>query len=55
MSRKEWFDFKAPTPFDGRSFGKTCINKTAGTKISTDRIKGRVVNVSLADLKTNSD
>jgi len=51
MARKDWFDLKAPTPFDGQSFGKTLINRTAGTKISTDRIKGRVVDVSLADIK----
>ena len=51
MSRKEWYDFKAPAPFDSKPFGKTLINKTIGTKISTDLIKGRVVEVSLADLK----
>jgi len=55
MSRKDWFDFKAPAPFDSREFGKTCITKTTGTRISTEIIKGRVVEVSLADLKNNSD
>lgn len=55
MSRKDWFDFKAPAPFDSRAFGKTCITKTAGTRIATEQIKGRVVEVSLADLKNNSD
>ena len=51
MSRKEWFDFKAPAPFDSKPFGKTLINKSTGTKICTELIKGRVVEVSLADLK----
>ena len=55
MSRKDWFDFKAPAPFDSKSFGKTCITKTTGTRIATELIKGRVVEVSLADLKSNSD
>jgi hypothetical protein len=55
MSRKDWFDFKAPAPFDSRSFGKTCITKTTGTRIATELIKGRVCEVSLADLKNNSD
>ena len=31
MSRKEWYDFKAPYPFDAANFGKTCINRTTGT------------------------
>ena len=55
MSRKDWFDFKAPAPFDSKSFGKTCITKTTGTRIATELIKGRVVEASLADLRTNAD
>ena len=55
MSRKDWFDFKAPAPFDSKSFGKTCITKTTGTRIASELIKGRVVEFSLADLKNNSD
>ena len=55
MTRKDWFDFKAPAPFDSKPFGKTCITKTTGTRIATELIKGRVVEVSLADLKNNSD
>ena len=54
MSRKDWFDFKAPVPFDSKSFGKTCITKTTGTRIASELIKGRVVGVSLANLKNNS-
>jgi len=55
LSRKEWYDFKAPVPFSARSFGKTCVTKTIGTKISTEQIKGRVVESTLADLKDNSE
>ena len=56
MAKKEWYDFKAPQPFESsRSFGKTCVTKTQGTRISTEVIKGRVVETTLADLKTQAD
>lgn len=56
MAKKEWYDFKAPQPFESsRSFGKTCVTKTIGTRISTEVIKGRVVETTLSDLKTQSD
>jgi small subunit ribosomal protein S3Ae len=55
MARKDWFDFKAPALFDSKPFGKTLITKTTGTRIATEMIKGRIVEVSLADLKNNSD
>jgi len=51
LSRKEWYDFKAPVPFSTKSFGKTLVTKTTGTKISSDSLKGRVVETCLADLK----
>jgi len=31
LSRKEWYDFKAPTPFSPKSFGKTLVTRTTGT------------------------
>jgi len=31
LTRKEWFDFKAPNPFSTKSFGKTLVTKTTGT------------------------
>ena len=31
MSKKEWYDFKAPYPFESKSFGKTCVTRTIGT------------------------
>jgi small subunit ribosomal protein S3Ae len=30
LSRKEWFDLRAPVPFKSGSFGKTLVNKSAG-------------------------
>jgi small subunit ribosomal protein S3Ae len=53
MSRKEWYDIKAPTYFTQRQVGKTLVNRTAGTKIAADGLKGRVIEVCLADLNTD--
>ncbi|VDO74715.1 unnamed protein product [Heligmosomoides polygyrus] len=50
FARKEWFDIKAPSMFYNRQVGKTLINKTQGTKIASEGLKGRVFEVSLADL-----
>lgn len=41
--------------FATKDFGKTIITKTAGTKIASEGLKGRVVEVSLADLQSNED
>ncbi|TKR67438.1 hypothetical protein L596_023590 [Steinernema carpocapsae] len=53
FARKEWYDVKAPTMFTNRQVGKTLVNKTQGTKISSDFLKGRVFEVSLGDLNTS--
>jgi len=55
FTKKEWHDILAPTLFQNRKVGKTIVNRTAGTKISTDALKGRVVSVSLADLNKDED
>jgi len=55
MTKKEWYDLKAPNPFDKRLFGKTLCTRTTGTRIASDRLKGRVVEVSLADLNQKSE
>lgn len=51
--RKEWYDIKAPSMFTVRNCGKTLVSRTQGTKIATEELKGRVLEVNLADL--NSD
>ena len=30
MSRKEWFELRAPAPFQAEQFGYTCANRTMG-------------------------
>jgi small subunit ribosomal protein S3Ae len=53
--KKEWYKLQAPSIFSHKDFGKTIVTKTAGTKIASDNLKGRVVEVSLADLQKNED
>jgi len=53
--RKEWYDIKAPSMFSTRSCGKTLVSKTQGTKIAMDGLKGRVLEVNLADLNNDED
>jgi len=41
LSKKEWFELKAPAPFQSDSFGYTCANRTMGlSKSLTYRRKG---------------
>merc|ERR1719392_439768 len=51
FTRKDWYDIKAPSIFKVRDVGKTLVNRTQGTKIASDGLKGRVFEVSLADLQ----
>ena len=41
--------------FQIRNVGKTLVNRTQGTKIASDGLKGRVYEVSQADLNNNED
>ncbi len=41
--------------FKVRQVGKTLVNRTAGTRIASDGLKGRVYEVSLADLQSEND
>lgn len=50
MSRKEWYDVIAPTNFKFRQFTKSICNKTQGTKIAADFLRGRVYEGNLADI-----
>merc|ERR1719435_726492 len=53
FTRKEWYDVRAPVMFNTRAVCKTPVNKTAGTRIASDSLKGRVYEVSLADLQND--
>eukprot|EP00386_Alphamonas_edax_P010684 GDKI01034289.1.p2 GENE.GDKI01034289.1~~GDKI01034289.1.p2 ORF type:complete len:268 (-),score=119.66 GDKI01034289.1:127-930(-) len=53
--KKEWYDLKAPSIFSVRNFGKTLVTKSAGTKLAVDGLRGRVFEVSLADLNNDED
>ncbi|GFZ45816.1 40S ribosomal protein S1 [Saitozyma sp. JCM 24511] len=55
FSRKEWYDIKAPGYFETRQVGKTLVNRTQGLKNANDALKGRVVEVSLADLNNDPE
>uniref|UniRef100_A0A2I3RFX8 40S ribosomal protein S3a n=1 Tax=Pan troglodytes TaxID=9598 RepID=A0A2I3RFX8_PANTR len=49
FSKKDWYDVKALAMSNIRNIGKT----TQGTKIASDGLKGRVFEVSLADLQND--
>jgi small subunit ribosomal protein S3Ae len=53
--KKEWYKLQAPAMFKNKDFGKTIITKTAGTKIASEHLKGRVVEVSLGDLNIDEE
>jgi len=55
FARKDWYDVKAPTSFQTRSVGKTLVTRTTGIKIASEQLKGRVFEVSLADLQKNEE
>lgn len=51
--KKEWYKLIAPSMFAQKDCGRTLITKTQGTKIASEFLKGRVVELSLADLQKN--
>jgi small subunit ribosomal protein S3Ae len=53
FTRKEWYDIKAPTSFTVRKVGKTLVNRTQGTRIASEGLKGRVFEISLGDLQND--
>jgi len=55
FTKKEWYDIKAPSNFSVRSCGKTPVTRTAGAKIASDQLKGRVFELNLADLNKDED
>nr|CBX25071.1 40S ribosomal protein S3a [Polytomella sp. Pringsheim 198.80] len=55
FAKKDWYDLKAPGFFSVRNVGKTLVTRTQGTKIASEGLKGRVFEVSLADLQKNEE
>lgn len=55
FAKKDWYDIKAPSMFSTRQVGKTLVTRTQGTKIAADGLKGRVFEVSLADLQDHDE
>eukprot|EP00050_Salpingoeca_kvevrii_P005517 m.284445 g.284445 ORF g.284445 m.284445 type:complete len:258 (-) comp11142_c0_seq1:49-822(-) len=55
MSKKDWYDVKAPAYFEQRQVCKTLVTRTQGTKIASDGLKNRVFEVSLADLNKSAE
>lgn len=55
FQKKEWYNLVAPAIFSNRNCGKTLVTKTIGTKIASDALKGRVIELSLADLNQNEE
>jgi len=53
--KKEWYDIRTPTCFPVKSAGKTIATKTQGTKVARDTLMGRVFEVSLGDLKHDTE
>merc|ERR1719229_1085869 len=45
----------APSVFGVRQCGKTLVSRTQGTKIASDQLKGRVLEMNLADLNNDED
>jgi len=55
FAKKDWFSVKAPSTFENRDVGKTLVNRTTGLKNANDALKGRIFEVSLADLQKDED
>lgn len=55
FSRKDWYNVKAPDVFTNVQVGKTLATRSSGTKDSSNSLKGRIFDVSLADLEQDED
>jgi len=55
FAKKDWYDIKAPSTFSIRQVGKTLVNRTTGLKNANDSLKGRIFEVSLADLQKDEE
>jgi len=55
FTRKEWYDVKTPMQFAVRNAGKTLVTKSTGMKLSSEGLKGRVLEANLADLNNDDE
>ncbi|KAF0852628.1 40S small subunit ribosomal protein eS1 (rpS3A) [Andalucia godoyi] len=55
FSRKEWYHIKAPNYYKNQYVGETIVNRTQGTKIASEQLKGRVFEANLAELEANEE
>merc|ERR1711890_195793 len=55
FTRKDWYDLKAPSMGDTRNVGKTLVNRSSGLKNANDSLKGRIFELSLADLNKDDE
>merc|ERR1712137_1193718 len=53
--KKEWYQRRVHGIFQVRNCGKTLVSRTQGTKIATEELKGRVLELNLADLNNDDD
>jgi len=55
FQKKEWYDVRAPNIFTKKDVGKTFATRTIGKKQAKDSLLGRVIEVSLGDLKQSGE
>jgi small subunit ribosomal protein S3Ae len=55
FTRKDWYDIKAPSIFEVKNVGKTLVNRSQGLKNANDSLKGRILELSLADLNKDEE
>ena len=55
FTKKDWYEIKAPSVFKNRDVGFSLVNRTQGTKIAADGLKGRIFEACLADLQRDED
>ena len=53
--KKEWYKLIAPSIFEVKDCGRTLITKTQGTKVASEGLKGRIIELNLADLNKNEE
>ena len=55
FQKKEWHKLISPTDMKNTSqIGWTCVSKTSGTRVSTDYLRGRVGEMTLADISNQN-